>query len=156
MNVKELRAVLEDAEGILTAAGARGPSKDFRTFLELLQGRDDQPVAEFLAELRERLSGRQVAAHPQPKEPDEDVVAYYVRHLHEAGTAKHVFDGVFSDLSSDRRVGKDEADAIAHAYTGGRDRWPKKSEALRAIEDWFTDGTYQAAKMKQVDKATLL
>ena len=154
MNVKELREVLEEAEGILVAAGAKGPSKDFRTFLELFKGHDDRPVAEFLAELRGRLSGPQRPPEVQPTGPDEEVVAYYVQQLHGAGTAQHVFDRVYADLLNDRRVGKAEADAIAHRYTGGRDKWPKKNEALRAIENWFTQGAYQAVKMKQVDKAT--
>ena len=154
MNVKELREVLEEAEGILTAAGAKGPSKDFRTFLELFKGHDDRPITEFLAELRERLSDRPRPPDVQPNGPDEGVVAHYVQQLHEAGIAQHLFDRLFTELSNDRRVGKAEADAIAHRYTGGRDQWPKKSEALNAIEQWFTHAAYQAVKMKRVDKAT--
>jgi hypothetical protein len=154
MNVKELREVLAEAEGILTAAGAKGPSKEFRAFLDLLGGRDDQPVAEFLAELRGRLNGSQPASATEANGTDERVVAYYVERLKVADTARHQFDMVYADLSGDRRVGKAEADAIAHRYTGGRDKWPKKSEALEAIKNWFRQGSYQSVKMKQVDKAT--
>jgi hypothetical protein len=156
MNVKELREVLQEAEGILAAAGAKGPRKEFRAFLELFKGQDDRPVADFLAELREHLTGRQSPSVSQPRGPDEEVVLHYVQRLRSAGTVKSVFDRVYADLSDDSRVSKEEADAIAHQYTGGRDKWPKKAEALTAIADWFAHGAYQAVKMKQVDKATPL
>jgi hypothetical protein len=115
-------------------------------------------VAEFLAELRGRLNGRQIPQETQIKRPDdkrrdEEIVGSYVQRLHEAATAKQMFDRVYTDLSTDRKVGKNEADAIAHLYTGGRERWPTKGEALTAIQDWFTQKAYQAVKMKQVDSA---
>jgi hypothetical protein len=156
MNVKELREVLEEAEGILSAAGAKTSSKDFRTFVDLFKGHDDRPVAEFLAELRGRLNGRQPQSQVQPKAADEGVVAHYLKRLRDAGTDKSAFDRVHADLSNDSRVGKSEADAIAHSYTDGRERWPSKSEALSAIADAFAYEAYQAVKMKRVDKATPL
>jgi hypothetical protein len=154
MNVKELREVLEEAEGILAAAGANGPRKEFRTFLELFKGHDDRSVADFLAELREHLNSPQPLTESQPRRLDEKIVLHYVQRLRNAGAVKSVFDGVYADLSDDTRVRKEEADAIAHQYTGGRHKWPKKAEALTAITDWFAHSAYQAVKMKQVDKAT--
>ena len=54
MNVAELRQALEEAESILSAAGAKAPGKDLRAFLEILHGRDHQDVDAFFAELRQR------------------------------------------------------------------------------------------------------
>jgi hypothetical protein len=156
MKVKELRDVLEEAESILSAAGAKVPSKDFRIFVDLFKGHDDRPVADFLAELRGRLNGRQPQPKYQPKAVDEMVVTHYVKRLRDSGTDQYAFEGIQADLSNDSRVGKSEADAIAHLYTGGREKWPSKSEAMNAIADWFTHEAYQAVKMKRVDKATPL
>jgi hypothetical protein len=154
MNVKELREVLEEADGILAAAGAKSRSKDFRRFLELLQGHDEQPVGEFLAGLRQRLKGSKPARAKLLKRADEQRISRYIEQLRDAGIDRSIFDRVFAELSKDKGVRKEEADAIAHRYTGGRDKWPKKSDALRAIADWFAHEAYQAVKMKQVDKAT--
>lgn len=154
MNVKELREVLEEAEGILAAAGAKGQSKEFRAFLGLLSGHDHRPVSEFLAELRKRLNGESVPTRGAEERADEATVARYVQRLRDAGADRRTFDLLFAELVKDDRVGKDEADAIAHLYTGGRDKWPKKGEALRAITDWFAHEAYQTVKLKQVDKAS--
>jgi hypothetical protein len=154
MNVKELREALEEAEGILAAAGAKSRSKDFRSFLDLLNGHDERPVKEFLADLRHRLNGSQTAPPKSSKQLNEQVVIGYIERLRDASINRTSFDRVFAELTKDKSVRKNEADAIAHRYTGGREKWPKKSDALRAIADWFTHEAYQAVKMKQVDKAT--
>jgi hypothetical protein len=154
MNVKELREVLEEADGILAAAGAKVQSREFRTFLDLLKGHDHRLVEDFLADLREHLNGQHANARSTGGHADTGTVTRYVQRLREVGTDKHAFDRLFDELSNDNRIGKDEADAIAHLFIGGRIRWPRKSDALRAISDWFAHEAYQSVKLKQVEKAS--
>jgi hypothetical protein len=154
MNVAELRRALEEAESILSSAGAKTPGKDLKAFLAILNGRDDQDVDAFFAELRQRLG----ASSATPKKPtrvaEEDTVQRYFQRLNDVGTDKAAFGVIFADLMKDKSVLKEEADAIAHRFTGGRSQWPTKSDALTAISEWFEDKSYQAVKMHQVDKGT--
>jgi len=153
MYVREFREALEEAESILAAAGAKSRSKELHSFIDLLRAHDEQPVKAFLGDLRQRLNGLKPPPRP-PKGVNEQTVVRYVERLRDASVDRGIFDRVLAELTKDKSVRKGEADAIAHRYTGGRDKWPKKADALRAIADWFAREAYQAVKMKQVDKAT--
>lgn len=151
MNVKELRQVLEEAEAILAASGATAQTKNFKLFLELFKGRDDQPVSQFLAELKLRLCPPTSDTVELPK-INEPVVERYVQRLRDAGIDNNIFDNIFSELLKDKQISKEDADAIAHRYTKGRDRWPTKAAALQELKTRFGERVYQAAKMTRVDK----
>ena len=56
MNVRQFRRALEDAAGILAAAGATKQHKEILAFIEIFEGHDDDEVGEFLAELSRRLA----------------------------------------------------------------------------------------------------
>lgn len=156
VDVKELRIVLEELQGILSATNVRGASKDVASFLKLFNGHDDETVEQFLRDLESRLHERAEPPVALPKKPDEFVVGRYVRMLGDAGTDESAFDAAFAMLSADKAVGKVEAEAIAFeyiGYAGGRRTWPNRKPALQAIEDWFKHIAYEAVKMIQLDKA---
>lgn len=77
-------------------------------------------------------------------------VLSYVQRLRAAGTDKSAFDRVFDELRGDKMVRKAEADAIAHAYTGGRAEWPTKRKAFEAIAKWFRGLAFDQTKMCRV------
>ena len=154
MNVKQLREALEEAAGIFAAAGANKQNDEIQAFLEIFRGHDGETVTDFLAGLRKRLSEPEVAAGKTGRKADDLIVGRYVQRLRKAGTDKIAFDSVFADLSEDRAVGKEEADAIAHQYTEGRAQWRKRGDALREIKTRFSERAYQAVKMMRVDKAS--
>jgi hypothetical protein len=152
MNVGELRRALEEAESILAAA--KTPTKDLRAFLEVFADRDHEDIDVFFDELRRRLSIATDAADTHQRVPDTALIERYVRGLNDAGTDKASFATLYAQLKKDRAVQKEEADAIAHQFTGGRRNWPSRGEALAAVQDWFDHKAYQAVKMLQVDKGT--
>jgi hypothetical protein len=80
----------------------------------------------------------------------EAAVTRYVQGLRDAGTDKIVFDEIYDQLIQDPAVRKMEADAIAHAYTGGRPAWPTKREALEAIKRWYRAVAFNETKMRRV------
>src|SRR5262249_8525418 len=116
MNVKQLREALEEAAGIFAAAGATKQSDEIQAFLEIFPGHDGETVADFLAGLQKRLSESEVPGGKPTRKADDLIVGRYVQRLRKAGTDKIAFDSAFADLSEDRAVRKEEADAIAHQY----------------------------------------
>ncbi|MEO0809044.1 MAG: hypothetical protein AAFW82_00090 [Pseudomonadota bacterium] len=47
---------------------------------------------------------------------------------------------------------KRDIDIIAHAYIGGREKWPSKKAALEAIEQRFVERAYHASRMNILSK----
>src|SRR5215471_15270227 len=133
MIVKRLREALEEAAGIVAAAGAKTQHKALQTFLEIFAGRDDQPVPEFLAGLQRQLR-------------QEPAIGRYVERLLEAGIDRKVFDSVFAELSKDKSIRKDEANAIARRYTEGQTSWPTKARAMKEIKTSFVERAFDAVK----------
>jgi hypothetical protein len=155
MNVGELKRALEEAEGILTAAGAKAAGKGVRDFLEILSGRENEDIDVFFDELRRRLSAAAGSSRADRGHAhDDDRIDGYLHSLNGVGTDKAAFAAVFARLRGDRSVTKEDADTIAHGFTGGRNSWPSKAEALAAIKDWFDHKVYDAVKMQQVDQGT--
>jgi hypothetical protein len=141
MIVKRLREALEEAASLMAAAGAKTQYKALQTFLDIFKGQDNQPVSEFLAGLERRLS-------------QDPTVDRYIERLLEAGIDKKAFDGVFDELSKDKSVRKDEANAIARRYTEGNASWPTKARAMKEIKESFKERALDSVKMRQVDKAS--
>ena len=138
---RKLREALEEAAGIVAAAGAKAQSRALQRFVEVFKGQDDQPVSQLMADLRRRL-------HTEP------TVDRYIERLVGAGVDKKTFDSVFAEISKDRDIRKDQANAIAREYTEGSATWPTKARALKEIKASFSERALDAVKMRQVDKAS--
>jgi hypothetical protein len=141
MIVKRLREALEEAAGIMAAAGAKTQYKALQTFVDIFKGQDDQQVPEFLAGLQRQLC----------QEPSVD---RYIEQLLAAGIDKKAFDSVFAELSKDKSIRKDQANAIARRYTDSHASWPTKARAMKEIKASFAERALDAVKMRQVDKAS--
>jgi hypothetical protein len=147
VNVKSLREAIRAVADCLKALGTKPRSQTLQAVDHLLEGHDDESLDEFLAGLQHR-----------PKEPklpcsstaNKATVLSYVQRLRAAGTDKTAFERVFDQLTRDKAVRKAEADAIAHAYTGGRAEWPTKRMALEAIARWFSGLAFDQTKMCRV------
>jgi hypothetical protein len=153
MNVGELKRALEEAQDILSAAGAKTAGKDLNSFLQIFAGREHEDINVFFDELR-RLLSTASERRATSKVPDTDRVNHYVTSLESAGTDKAAFSSIYSELTKDKALSKEDADAIAHRFTGGRATWPSKGDALLAVKQWFDHKAYQAVKMQQVDRGT--
>jgi hypothetical protein len=77
------------------------------------------------------------ASEKSARSPDATCVHHYVNALNKAGTDRSIFDTVHAELKHDKAVLKEEADAIAHHFTGARKEWPTRSNALTAIKNRF-------------------
>ena len=150
MKVKVLRRTICDVAGSLLASGVEPGRQTLQAVIELCEGHDEESVDTLLAGLRHRLTRPTPTVCSQADSTDHTVVARYVQRLQEVGMQQSAFDGVFDALSKDKAVRKCEADAIAHAYTGGRPKWPTKREALEAIETWYNSRAFDKAKMSRV------
>ncbi len=139
MIVKKLLDSLTGIASLLDAAGSKKVAADVRSSTQLFPSKTGGNADHALAELRELLSQEKAT-----------LVSAYVARLGEAGTEDAAFNAVYADLSADKMIGKDEADAIAHAYTGGRKSWPSRKAAVDAIRKKFVERAYQESKMKVV------
>lgn len=148
MNVKSLREAIQTIADFLEASGAAPRGKSLHAVNDLLKGHDDESLEEFLAGLRHRSKESKIRAASAVA--NDVIVASYVQQLRAAGTDKGAFDQVFGELIKDKMVCKAEADAIAHAYTGGRPEWPTKRMALAAIATWFRELAFDQTKMCRV------
>ena len=61
---------------------------------------------------------------------------------------------MLAEISKDRDIRKDQANAIAREYTEGSATWPTKARALKEIKASFAGRALDAVKMRQVDKAS--
>ena len=141
MIAKKLREALEEAAGIMAAAGAEAQSMALQRFVEVFKGQDDHAVSQLMADLRRRL-------HTEPAGDR------YIERLVGAGVDKKAFDSVLAEISKDKDIRKDQANAIARKYTEGSATWPTKARALKEIKASFAERALDAVKMRQVDKAS--
>lgn len=89
------------------------------------------------------------AASDPPDEPG----AHHTAALAAAGVDRDAFSQAFQNLARDASMDKAALDAIAHAYVGGRTRWPNRAAALDAIESAFVERARTAAKRALIDKS---
>lgn len=148
MNVKSFREAIRTIATFLEASRAGPRSKSLHAVQDLLEGHDDETLEEFLAGLRHRSKESRPRAYSSAA--NDVIVTTYLQRLRAAGTDKSTFDQVFDEVSKDKMVRKAEADAIAHAYTGGRPEWPTKRMALEAIATWFRGLAFDQTKMCRV------
>lgn len=142
MNLKRLRDIIADVAGIVGASGARQSAEDVRALTQALDGPDERAADEAIDELESLISQEERLRREA-----------HIKRLLEAGTDKSSFEAVFAELKNDRRVLKEDADAIAHAYTKGRKKWPSRKAALDAIRKKFVERAYQESKMRIVEKS---
>jgi hypothetical protein len=148
VNVKSLREAVQTIADFLEASGPGPRGTSLHAIIDLLEGHDEELLEKFLAGLRDRSKEPKTRAC-SPDVNDVTVVSY-VQRLRAAGTDKSAFDEVFGELTKDKMVRKAEADAIAHAYTGGRPEWATKRNAFAAIATWFRGLAFDQTKMCRV------
>jgi ABC-type oligopeptide transport system ATPase subunit len=154
-DVKLMRESLEKVARVLEAAGKKTQTKAVQSVIDLLSGHDTKSIPTFLTALQEQLERKPETKAAPTKDLRTETIEQYVRELTSAGTDKSAFDTVFARLSKDKTVRKAEADAIAHAYAGGPDSWPKKQDAIVAIRIHFDGQPHSEVRMRQVHKASL-
>lgn len=141
MIVKKLLESLQSLASVIEASGSKKSAEAVSTSANLLPSDDQRDASEALAELRQVLA-----------EDNQRLRNTYVDRLHAAGTDEASFKLVYQDLSSDKLIGKGEADEIAHRFTGGRKKWSSRKAAVEAIHKKFVERAYQASKMEIVEK----
>jgi ABC-type oligopeptide transport system ATPase subunit len=153
-DVRLIRESLEKVARVLEAAGKKTQTKAVESVIELLAGHDTESIPTFLETLQGQLEREPERKAAPPKDLRAETIEQYIRQLRVAGTDRGAFDTVFVRLSKDKAVRKVEADAIAHAYAGGRARWPKKQDAIAAIRTHFDRQAGSEIKVRQVRKAS--
>ena len=141
MNVKQLLASLQGLAGVIEAAGAKKHASDLKSLEQIFDGQEDLEVGVALAEL-EKLLG-----DDKQRMRDE-----YLNRLVAAKTDEASFKAVHIEIERDQRVSKEDADAIAHSYTGGRRKWASRKASIEAIEKKFVERAYQESKMRIVER----
>ena len=141
MNVKGLLKALGALRGIVAAAGAKKAAEGVRTLEGLFQEGDERPVDQALGELRDILASEKLAARET-----------YLKRLVDAGSDEAAFNAVHLELDKNKGISKEDADAIAHSFTGGRKSWRNRKGALDAIRKKFNERSYQEGKMRIVEK----
>ncbi len=156
MKVKELRAIIEEIEGIYADAGATRPAADLADLLTLFDGCDDQDVDDFLEEVRKLYvtPTRKKKTNRPARILNERLIKRYVDALEDAGTDRAKFDPVFEELSADKVIHKDEMNAIQHRYIKGRKVWATRKAALEAIHNSFLESRYREKALEEVRKST--
>jgi predicted RNA binding protein with dsRBD fold (UPF0201 family) len=142
MALSVFRQALRNLADVVEASGTKKAAEDVRAIATVLPGPDERQVGDAIADL-ERLM----------KLEGEQRLELYVAQLNAAGTDRSVFERIVDDITKNKRVTKQDADAIAHGYTRGRTSWKTRKAAIDAMKTSFDDRSYQAAKMKIVDKA---
>lgn len=153
MIVRELRDAIGEIQGICEAAGATKAAADLEELAQLFEGHDDQPVEQFLEYLRAIYTIEHLD-RDKNSPADREVVDSYVGRLKEVAGDERAFERVMQTMRRDPLVGKAEANAIQHSYISGRETWPTKQAAFKAIEKWFTGSRFQRDVMEDIKKVT--
>lgn len=141
MSVKKLLESLDGLGAIVEAAGAKKAADGLRALKGLFGADSNRPAAEALDELRGILDSE--------KQVDRGA---YLKRLIDAGTDDVKFNAAIDELDKDKRMDKEDVDAIAHGFTGGRTKWPSRKAAMEALRKKFAERAYQASKMRIVEK----
>lgn len=150
--VEALDAVLARLERVWSGGGARSPVKGVSQVRKAIAPHLTQTIDDMLDDLRAEAAAK--AARAAAKAVRDDVVASYVKRLEEAAHDRQVFDSVFADLSTDRRVRKVELDAIAERYAGGPAKRRNKAAGFEAIRASFFERALRERNAQVAEKAT--
>jgi hypothetical protein len=140
MNLRSLRDALSDISALVRESGGKKSADEIAAIATLLEGEDTAPVGNAIENLAAKLENEK-----------ETLRQDYVQRLLESELDDQRFAEVYQTLSDDRRVGKEDVDAIANIYTKGRPKWGSRKAALAAIQDKFEERAYQRSKMKIVE-----
>ena len=141
MNIRKLLDTFDSVGAVVEAAGSKKAANGIRSLKGLFTGNLSRPADEGIDDLRGVLAADTLAARER-----------HLKRLLEAKTDEALFRKAYEDVENDKRIAKDEMDAIAHNYTGGRRSWSSRRAALEAIRKKFVERAYQESKMRIVEK----
>lgn len=144
MNHKMIIDALTGLGTVIDAAGAKRSAEDIKSLCELFPADRFHSAEEALGELRKLLEVER-----------ENKRATHLKQLREAECEEVVFSRAVNALEIDKSVDADDINAIAHAYTEGRVKWPSRKAAIKAIRSRFVERSYQQSKMKIVERFRL-
>jgi hypothetical protein len=142
VTLHELRANLADLANTVEAVSNKKTADSIRDLAAAMRGRPELSADEALHDLEDLLATGKAETRDG-----------YISRLRGAGAERTQFDPVLSEIEKDKMMTKNDLDMIAHAYTNGREKWPNRKSALKAIETDFVQRVYEVAKMKIVEKA---
>lgn len=160
MKVGELQEVVDRIRAVCALGGSKLNERGLAEFAELLQGRADQDVEDFIADLEMALKG---SRRTTLRKADEAVVERHVQALEAAGIDREAFEQALSALQADRDVQDAEADMIFKRYHSGahwrddygeRPRWHRRADALKALAKSFQERLTRAQKLETVGRST--
>ncbi len=154
MNVRELRETIGEIQEICLAAGAGKTAADLAQLSQLFDGHEQESIDEFIEQLRAAYLPALQRASPATGPIDAELVSTYVEKLRASEADEGEFAKIFTDLLQDGRVSKAEANAIQHGFIGGREAWPTKKEALKAIEKRAFRNRFQSEVLEDIKKVT--
>lgn len=112
-----------------------------RSLKRLFLTNDTRAAEQAIGELREIIAGQKLAQRKA-----------YAKRLHDAHSDQGQFDAAVADLSADKQMNKEDVDAIAHSFVGGRLKWPSRKAGIEALRKKFAERSYQEGKMRIVEK----
>ena len=152
MEVKDLCGILEHLRIMHDAEGAKAQAKDFQKVLGILEGHEDQSIAEFVENMQQLLA--KPASSKKAPVLDEVAVKRYVDRLKATGINRDQFEVVYKELHADKHMKKAEVVAVTHGYTGYKMTYGTKKSALDEIRSKFTERARQEARSSIIDKIT--
>ncbi len=153
MKVKELRDVLSDLKSIYEDAGARSAALEVVNLVNLLDGHDEEPIEDFMADIRALIVGTRFSARSRSAPLDEVAIDLYLTRLQQAGRNRSEFARVLSDIRLDPKVRSHEANAILLRYIVGHEAKRSKSAAIEAIEQRFDGRRLEENRLRSSESA---
>ena len=141
MIVKKLLESLQGLASVIETAGAKKHAQGLENLKGLFEGQEHRDTDEAIADLRKLLDDEKQRARGD-----------YLKRLVDAKTDEAAFKSVHGELGRDPTISKEDADEIAHSYTGGRKKWATRKASLDAIQKKFVERAYQESKMKIVER----
>jgi hypothetical protein len=139
--MREVITPLNQLLQLYVAAGAAGPAKDIKSFIDVLKPHGDREVAAFVEEARSLL--RQAVEKPKgrakspAKRPAGLTIEEHAGALRVSGTDRNAFDAALDRLKADKSLKVDELIQIAGRYTGTTMAHKTKAAAYKDIAQAF-------------------
>lgn len=139
MQTRSLIEALTRLADFVNVAGAKKDAKEVRELGEFFESYKDKAVGEALQDVKHLLA-----------EQCREKLKPYLDKLTSAGVDEAKFGQAINLIEKDRSLVKEDAIALAKAYTSRSKNWKSKKDALEAIKKKFAEDLYQASKMKIV------
>lgn len=145
MDVAELRIILGHLQQVYTAAGSKGPAKDFQIIADALRRHGNTLVSSFVAEVSERLIQGKEKRPAKPRSTktsgaaslNETAIDFHVSQLHQAGTEQASFDEAFDRLNADKSLKLGDVSEIARRYANSVTKYRSLNAARKDISQAF-------------------